>query len=78
MNAEIFAKFYVIGINKLRLLCDGEGRKKKEGGKLGSDFFKLLKTDIEKMSAFRLSTMLMKTNELNASFHDVDDNKGSY
>ena len=36
-------------------------------------FSKLLKTNIEKMSAFRLSTMLMKTNELNPSLHDVDE-----
>jgi len=41
-------------------------------------FGKLLKTNIEKMSVFRLSTMLMKRNELNRYFHDVDENKGSY
>jgi hypothetical protein len=28
------------------------------------------------MSLFRLSTMLMKTNELNCVFHDVDEKKG--
>jgi hypothetical protein len=39
---------------------------------------KLLKTNVEKMSVFRLSTMLMKTNELNKPLHDVDENKGSY
>jgi len=38
---------------------------------------KLLKTNIEKMSAFRLSTIFMKTNELNHSFQDVDEKKGS-
>jgi len=37
---------------------------------------KLLKTSIEKMSAFRLSIMLMKTSELNRSLHYVDENKG--
>jgi hypothetical protein len=39
-------------------------------------FSKLLKTHIEKMSVFRLSTMLMKTRELNRSLHDVDEKKG--
>jgi hypothetical protein len=37
---------------------------------------KLLKKHIEKMSAFRLSIMLMKTSELNRSLHYVDENKG--
>jgi hypothetical protein len=37
---------------------------------------KLLKTHGEKMSAFGLSIMLMKTNGLNHSLHDVDENKG--
>jgi hypothetical protein len=37
---------------------------------------KLLKTNGEKMSAFRLSMMLMKTNDLHSSLHDVDENKG--
>jgi hypothetical protein len=36
---------------------------------------KLLKTNIEKMSTFRLSIMLMKTHELNRSLNDVDENK---
>jgi hypothetical protein len=35
-----------------------------------------MKTNIEKMSVFRLSTMLMKKNELKRSLHDVDENKG--
>jgi hypothetical protein len=39
-------------------------------------FSKLLKTNVEKMSVFRLSMMLMKTRELNRSLHDVDENKG--
>ena len=39
-------------------------------------FIKLLKTNIEKMSTFGLSMMLMKTNELHASIQDVDENKG--
>jgi hypothetical protein len=39
-------------------------------------FIKLLKTNVEKMSAFHLSIMLMKTNELNRSLHYVDEKKG--
>jgi hypothetical protein len=35
-----------------------------------------MKTNGEKMSAFRLSMIFMKTNELNASFQDVDEKKG--
>jgi hypothetical protein len=45
---------------------------------MGLSFIKLLKTHVEKMSAFRLSMMFMKTKELNHSFHDVDENEGSY
>jgi hypothetical protein len=37
---------------------------------------KLLKTHREKMSVFRLSTMLMKTSELKQSLHDVNEKKG--
>jgi hypothetical protein len=50
----------------------------KKGEKLGKNFFKLLKTHIEKMPVFRLSMIFMKTNELNHSFHDITENKGSY
>ncbi len=39
---------------------------------------KLLKTNVDTMSTFRLSTMLVKTHELNHSLHDVDEKKGSY
>jgi hypothetical protein len=39
-------------------------------------FSKLLKTNVEKMSVFRLSMMLMKTRELKHSLHDVDEKKG--
>jgi len=42
------------------------------------NFIKLLKTNVEKMSTFRLSMMLMKIKELCSPFHDVDENKGSY
>ena len=42
---------------------------------MGLRFIKLLKTHVEKMSAFRLSMIFMKTNELDHSFQDVDENK---
>jgi hypothetical protein len=48
---------------------------KKKGEKLRLYFFKLLKTHTEKMPAFRLSMIFMKTNELSCSFQDVDENK---
>ena len=60
---------------KLSWLADSQmarGQKKiplKFGRKAGM----LLKTNVEKMSIIRLSTMLMKTNELNRSLHDVDE-----
>ena len=50
--------------------------RKKGDKKMRQNFLKLLKTHVEKMSIFRLSTILMKTNELGMSFHDVDENKG--
>jgi hypothetical protein len=45
---------------------------------MGLKFLKLLKTNVEKMAPFRLSRMLMKTNELNSPFQDVDEKKGGY
>ncbi len=50
--------------------------KKKKGWKMGLNCFKLLKTNIEKMSAFRLSKIFMKTNELAPALQDIDENKG--
>ena len=49
--------------------------KKKGELKMRRELRKLLKTNIEKMSAFRLSIMLMKTSELNRSLHYVDEKK---
>jgi hypothetical protein len=45
---------------------------------MGLKFFKLLKAHVEKMPDFRLSTMLMKKNELNPSLHDVVEKKGGH
>jgi hypothetical protein len=39
---------------------------------------KLLKTNVGKMSISSLSTMLMKTNEIDGSLHDIIDNTGTY
>jgi len=38
----------------------------------------LLKTNVEKMSVFRLTTILMRTKELKSLSRDVDEKKGSY
>ena len=46
---------------------------KKGDQKMSRNFRKLLKTHVEKMSAFSLSIMLMKTSELNHSLHYVDE-----
>jgi hypothetical protein len=50
----------------------------KKGLKMSRNFRNLLKTHIEKMSSFRLSIMLKKTNELNCYLHYVDEKKRSY
>ena len=46
------------------------GRKppEKKGKKMRQDFSKLLKTNVEKMSTFRLSMMSMKTKPVTLSF----------
>jgi hypothetical protein len=63
---------------KLKGLDDSPAARvvKKKGKKMGLKFRKLMKTHVEKMSAFRLSTIFMKTKELNHSFHDVDEKEG--
>lgn len=45
---------------------------------MGLNCLKLLKTNAGKTSVFRLSTMLMKTNALHPSLHDVYEKKGGY
>jgi len=45
---------------------------------MGQTFCNLLKTNIEKMSVFRRSTIFMKTNKLDPSLHDVAEKKGNY
>jgi hypothetical protein len=43
---------------------------------LGENFTKLLKTNVEKMSAYCLLAILMKTNELKSISRDIDEKKG--
>jgi hypothetical protein len=78
MNGENRAKIYIIE-NKIVILSSlARFTGKKGGQKRRVGCLKSLKTNVEKMSAFRLSTMLMKTKELNQSFHDVDEKKMGY
>jgi hypothetical protein len=78
VNSKNLAKIYIVEIKIVSLSSAARVHGKKKGQEMGSIFVKLLKTNVEKMSVFRLSTMLMKTNELNRSFQDVDENKCSY
>jgi hypothetical protein len=43
---------------------------------MGLSFIKLLKTNVEKMSVFRLAMIFMKTNELYRYCQYVYENKG--
>ena len=53
------------------------GHEKKEE-KMGENWIKLLKTNAEKMSVFRLAIMLQKTSRLWSLCHYINENKGSY
>jgi hypothetical protein len=44
---------------------------------LRQNSIKFQKTNTEQITAFRLSTMLMKINELSSSFHDVYEKKAN-
>jgi hypothetical protein len=50
-------------LKDLAYFAVARGREKKGDEKLRLKFLKLLKTHVEKMSAFRLSMIFMKTNE---------------
>ena len=66
-------------IDNKRLISKRRIRTEKKGGPYLKDrAIMLLKTHIEKMSYFCLTTMLMKTHGLNQFNHDVDENTGSY
>jgi hypothetical protein len=48
------------------------------GGEMNQTSIMLLKTNGENMSENRLSIMLMKTKNIEAGFHYVDEKKRSY
>ena len=76
--SENCEKIYIIEIKIVSLLSLAGIMGKKRELKIGREFLKLLKTNTEKMSVFRLSIMLKKTNELDDSLHYVDEKKGNY
>jgi hypothetical protein len=75
VNCENLAKIYVIENKMVSQTSVASVSGKNGGKKMGLSFVRLLKTNVEKMSAFRLSTMSLKNNELCLSLHDVDENK---
>ena len=64
---------------KLQQLADPPQKMglKNTGEEMGKISCKSLKTDIEKMSAFGLAKICMKTHELLSFCQDVDEKKGS-
>ncbi|HMD85077.1 MAG TPA: hypothetical protein VKO18_10295 [Terriglobia bacterium] len=76
MNSGNLEKSYLIEKRSLIQSSAARVMEKKGELKFRLKFPKLMKTNIEKMSVFRLSMMLMKTNDLRHSFHYVDENKG--
>ena len=75
--AETLRKLMLLKLRGLTYSSVARVMKKKGELKMRGKFRKLLKTHIEKMSAFRLSKMFMKTNELSHSFQDLDEKKGT-
>ena len=65
INGKNLVKIYLIENNIVSKFCREKGLRKKRGEKSGVYFINLLKTHIEKMSTLCLSTMLMKTMQLN-------------
>jgi hypothetical protein len=77
MNGENLAKIYIVEIKIVSRSLVARVMEKRGGGNMKVTSIMLVKTNGEKMSVFRLSTILMKTNELNHYLHDVIENKGS-
>jgi hypothetical protein len=71
------AKIYTNETKAVNRPVTASSHEKKRGEKMGFGVPNLLKTNIGKMSTFRLSRILMKTNELFHSFHYVDEKLGS-
>ena len=76
MTSKNYSKIYSAETKTVSRSVSKKGAREKKGGNLGKICCKSLKTDIEKMSAFRLAKMFMKTNELRSSCQDVDEKKG--
>ena len=77
MNGENLAKIYIVEIKIVSRSLVARVMEKRGGGNMKVTSIMLVKTNGEKMSIFCLSTILMKTNELNHYLHDVIENKGS-
>jgi hypothetical protein len=69
------AKFYVIESKQFTRISDAAESAEKKGQKMRWISSNLLKTHTEKMSAFDLSKIYMKTNNLHDAFQDVYENK---
>jgi hypothetical protein len=78
MSCENLSKTYIIEKKTVSSYFCDRGHGKKTGQKTPLIFAKLLRAHVEKMSTFRLSRMLMKSNELKGFFQDVYEKKGSY
>ncbi len=76
MNRGNLTKSYIIETKTLIQSSVARLMEKKGELKLRLKFPKIMKTNVEKISVFRLSRMLMKTNGLRHSLHDVEENKG--
>ena len=73
---ENFLEIYLMESNRVNSAAAISAARKK-GKKRGVNPGNMLKTQLEKMSAFRLSIMLLKTGLLHAAFHYVDEIKRS-
>jgi hypothetical protein len=76
MNRGNCEKNYLTENREVTKTSRSRSHGKKRGQKTKATLPMLLKTNIEKMSTLRFSTMLMKTTELHYSLHDIDENKG--
>ena len=76
VQCQKLAAAYAPEYTMLSFLSLGMGRKKR-GRERPPIIAKLMKTKLEKMSDFSLSTMLMIIGKLHGSFHDVIDKKGT-
>ena len=76
MMTEKSAKTYCAETKAVIQSSEEKVHGKKRGKIMGLIFSKSLITNIEIMSSFRLSTMLMKTSLLHAALHDSYEKKG--